>query len=127
AGSLAHLLQTLNDWWQHSQSVHTPQAWCDHARWLLASMFKPADEADTLALAALHDALPTWQRACEQAGLTLSVGLAALQQGWMDALQEPSLNQRFRAGGVTFCTLEPAIQSRWCDFLHPHAHACHPV
>ena len=107
AGSLAHLLQTLNDWWQHSQSVHTPQAWCDHARWLLASMFKPADEADTLALAALHDALPTWQRACEQAGLTLSVGLAALQQGWMDALQEPSLNQRFRAGGVTFCTLMP--------------------
>ena len=107
AGSLAHLLQTLNDWWQHSQSVHTPQAWCDHARWLLASMFKPADEADTLALAALYDALPTWQRACEQAGLTLSVGLAALQQGWMDALQEPSLNQRFRAGGVTFCTLMP--------------------
>ena len=107
AGSLAHLLRTLSEWWQHCQGVHTPQVWCDHARWLLVSMFKPVDEADSQALAALHEALPTWLRACEQAALTLSVGVAAMHQGWMDALQEPSLNQRFRAGGVTFCTLMP--------------------
>ena len=29
------------------------------------------------------------------------------RQAWLDALQQPSLNQRFRAGGVTFCTLMP--------------------
>ncbi len=107
AGGLAHLFHTLNGWWQRSQERLTPAEWCEHARGLLAAMFKPVDEADAQALAALEEALPKWQRACEQAGLTAALGLPALHQGWMDALQEPSLNQRFRAGGVTFCTLMP--------------------
>jgi len=107
AGSLAHLLQTLGEWWQRMQSAATPEAWRDHAQWLLAAMFKAADEVDTQALSALNDGLGHWLRACEQAGFAQTVGLAALRHGWMDALQVPSLAQRFRAGGVTFCTLMP--------------------
>jgi exodeoxyribonuclease V gamma subunit len=107
AGSLAHLLQTLGDWWQRMQSAATPETWRDHGQWLLAAMFKAADEVDTQALSALSDGLGHWLRACEQAGFAQTVGLAALRHGWMDALQVPSLEQRFRAGGVTFCTLMP--------------------
>jgi exodeoxyribonuclease V gamma subunit len=107
AGGLAHLLQTLSEWWLHTQRVATPEAWREHAQWLLAALFKAADEVDTQALTALQDGLSHWLRACEQAGFAQEVGLAALRQGWMDALQVPSLEQRFRAGGVTFCTLMP--------------------
>ncbi len=107
AGSLAHLLQTLGEWWQRLQSPVTPEVWRDHAQWLLTAMFKPADEVDTQALSALSDGLDHWLRACEQAGFAHSVGLAALRHGWLEALQVPSLEQRFRAGGVTFCTLMP--------------------
>ncbi len=107
AGSLAHLLQTLADWWQRTQSEATPGAWREHAQWLLGVLFKAVDEIDTLALSALSDGLDYWLRACEQAGFAQAVGLAALRQGWLDALQVPSLAQRFRAGGVTFCTLMP--------------------
>ncbi len=107
AGSLAHLLQCLADWWQRIQSVATPEAWRDHAQWLLAAMFKAADEVDTQALNALEDGLGRWLRACDLAGFAQEVGLPALRQGWLDALQVPSLEQRFRAGGVTFCTLMP--------------------
>ena len=107
AGSLAHLLQALADWWQRTQSLATPEAWREHAEGLLAALFKPVDESDTQALSALGEGLDHWLRACEQAGFDQAVGLGALRQGWLDALQMPSLTQRFRAGGVTFCTLMP--------------------
>ncbi len=107
AGSLAHVLQALGDWWQRTQNPVTPAAWCAHAQWLLAAVFQVADEEDAPALAALQAGLSHWLHACEQAGFEQPVGLAALRQGWLDALQEPSLAQRFRAGGVTFCTLMP--------------------
>ena len=107
AGSLAHLLHTLDGWWQRSQQQATPEQWRDHAQWLLDALLRSTDEADAQALAALHDGLARWLRACEQAGFAQAVPLAALRHGWMDALQQPSLDQRFRAGGVTFCTLMP--------------------
>src|SRR2546427_27011 len=58
-------------------------------------------------LAALDAALTDWQRACEQAGYADAVELGVAQEAWMQALEQPSLSQRFRAGGVTFCTLMP--------------------
>ena len=107
AGALAHLLQTLDMWWQHTRQVLAPQAWREHAQWLLGALFKDEDEGDAQALAVLHDGLGRWLRACQQADFVQPVPLAALRQGWMDALQVPGLDQRFRAGGVTFCTLMP--------------------
>src|SRR5690606_39825930 len=35
------------------------------------------------------------------------VALDIARAAWMQALDEPQLAQRFRAGGVTFCTLLP--------------------
>jgi exodeoxyribonuclease V gamma subunit len=35
------------------------------------------------------------------------VTLAVAREAWLDAVDEPSLSQRFKAGGVTFCTLLP--------------------
>jgi exodeoxyribonuclease V gamma subunit len=107
AGSLAHLLQTLSDWWQRTQQSSAPLVWREHAQWLLDALFKSTDETDTQALTALKEALSHWTRVCEQANFAQEVGLSALRLGWMDALQVPRLDQRFRAGGVTFCTLMP--------------------
>lgn len=107
AGGLAHLLQTLNQWWRFAQQQLTPTQWSEQAQWLLGALFEPVDEADTQALSALTDGLSAWLRACDQAGFDEEVALAALRHGWMDALQLPSLDQRFRSGGVTFCSLMP--------------------
>lgn len=107
AGSLAHLLQALTQWWQHSTQSASPADWCERARWLLAALFKPVDELDTQAIAALDEGLSAWRTACDQAGFVQQAPLAALRQGWLEALEVPRLEQRFRAGGVTFCTLMP--------------------
>lgn len=107
AGALAHLLGALDQWWQWSQSDETPQQWAEHGKWLLQAMFLGFDDADKQALSALSDALSHWSRSCEQAGFDQQVPLAGLRHGWMSALQRPSLDKRFRAGGVTFCTLMP--------------------
>lgn len=107
AGALAHLLRTLDQWWQWSRSADTPQQWAGRAQWLLQAMFLATDEADTQALSALSDALSYWLRSCEQAGFAQDVALEGLRHGWMGALQRPGLDRRFRAGGVTFCSLMP--------------------
>ena len=107
AGALALWLDTLTQWWQRTQGVQTPRQWVEHARWLLGAAFVATDDSDERALAALDDALMRWLRACELAGFDQSVDVVGLRHGWLDALQQPRLEQRFRAGGVTFCTLMP--------------------
>ncbi|MFN8954640.1 MAG: exodeoxyribonuclease V subunit gamma, partial [Burkholderiales bacterium] len=107
AGSLAHLLQALIDWWQTCTQEATPAQWADRGRALLASMFKPSDDNDRNALSALDQALTDWVRACAEAGFTQAVPLAVARSAWLEALKTPRLEQRFRAGGVTFCTLMP--------------------
>lgn len=107
AGSLAHLVQALLDWWALALQPATPVAWAERCRALLAAFFKPQDEADQAALSALDDALRTWTLACEQAEFVQPVDLATCRQAWQQALAAPRLEQRFRAGGITFCTLMP--------------------
>jgi exodeoxyribonuclease V gamma subunit len=107
AGALAHLLSTLDQWWKFTKSQWSPAHWTEHGQWLLAAMFKGLDEADQQALSALTDALHHWKRSCEQAGFDQELPLSGLRHGWMTALQLPALDKRFRAGGVTFCTLMP--------------------
>ena len=107
AGSLAHLLQALIDWWQTCTQSATPAQWAEHCRAMLAALFKPRDDNDRNALAALDQALNDWVRACGEAGFAEAVPLAVARSAWLEALKTPRLEQRFRAGGVTFCTLMP--------------------
>ncbi|MDM7943565.1 MAG: exodeoxyribonuclease V subunit gamma [Hydrogenophaga sp.] len=107
AGGLAHLLRTLDRWWLVSRKSCTPRQWHEHANGLLDALFERVDEADGQALGALKDALSSWLRACDLAGFEAEADLAVLRHGWLGALQLPSLDQRFRSGGVTFCTLMP--------------------
>ena len=107
AGSLAHLLQTLRDWSQQCATPHTPSAWIELARDLLTAMFRTTDETDRQAVAALGEALTGLGTACDQAGFDEPLALPAFRQAWLEVLETPSLNRRFRAGGVTFCTLMP--------------------
>ena len=107
AGSLAHVLQALIDWWRVCTQSATPAQWAERGRALLAAMFKPRDDNDRSALAALDQALTDWVRACDEAGFDEAVPLAVARSAWLEALRTPRLEQRFRAGGVTFCTLMP--------------------
>ena len=107
AGSLAHLLQALIDWWQIGTQSATPVQWAERCRAMLAALFKARDDNDRNALAALDQALNDWVRACDEAGFADEVPLAVARSAWLEALKTPRLEQRFRAGGVTFCTLMP--------------------
>jgi exodeoxyribonuclease V gamma subunit len=107
AGSLAHLLQALIDWWQTATQDATPAQWAERGRALLAALFKPRDDNDRNALSALDQALTDWVLACAEAGFAEAVPLAVARSAWLEALKTPRLEQRFRAGGVTFCTLMP--------------------
>ena len=107
AGGLAHLVQALLAWWAQAEQPATPTGWAERGRALLLAVFKPVDDADQGALAALTDALAAWTWACDQAGFEQAVDLATFAAAWLQALEQPSLERRFRAGGVTFCTLMP--------------------
>jgi exodeoxyribonuclease V gamma subunit len=107
AGSLAHLLQALIDWWSLANMPATPATWAARGRNLLSAVLKANSETDKQALQALEDGLVAWQMACEQANFEDEVPLTVARAAWLEAMQVPTLNQRFRAGGVTFCTLMP--------------------
>jgi exodeoxyribonuclease V gamma subunit len=107
AGSLAHLLAVLLDWWQTCKHDAAPAQWAERGRALLQASFKPQDDSDRQALDALDQALTDWVQACDQAEFGLQVPLAVARSAWLKALDMPRLEQRFRAGGVTFCTLMP--------------------
>jgi len=107
AGSLSHLLQALIDWWQTCTQDARPAQWAERGRSLLVAMFKARDDKDRSALVALDQALTDWVRACDEAGFDEAVPLTVARSAWLEALKTPRLEQRFRAGGVTFCTLMP--------------------
>ncbi len=107
AGTLAELLHALDAWWCQSQSPGTPSAWAERLRGLLAQFFKATDDAERALLATLDEALGTWLQACEAAAFDEPVELAVVREAWLEGLEAPGLNQRFKAGGITFCTLLP--------------------
>ncbi|MEG0149556.1 MAG: exodeoxyribonuclease V subunit gamma [Comamonas sp.] len=107
AGSLASLLQRLLQWWQTANVPAAPAQWAERFRALLDDFFVSRSDEDQALLTALDVALVHWQRACEQADFHAELVLEVAQEAWLQALSEPALNQRFRAGGVTFCTLMP--------------------
>ena len=107
AGVLARLVQTLIDWLQQAAEPATPSSWATRGRDLLQALFELLDEQERDAVSALGDALSHWLSACTQAGFEEPVAWPVFEQAWLEALNMPSLKQRFRAGGVTFCSLMP--------------------
>jgi exodeoxyribonuclease V gamma subunit len=107
AGCLASFLTILVHWRQVSSTDASPSEWAIRARALLPDLVKAVDDTDREILSALDDALTRWQDACYQAQFTSEIPLAVAREAWLGTLEEPSLNKRFRAGGVTFCTLMP--------------------
>ncbi len=107
AGVLAAVLDRLLHWWQQSLEDASPEAWAGRLRQLLQDLFLARDETDRAVIDALETALVAWLDACDQASYAEPVPLAVAQSAWLAALEQPSLDQRFRAGGVTFCTLMP--------------------
>lgn len=107
AGSFAQMLQTLVSWWKDASEPAVPSVWAQRCRKLLVAMFRCESDLDKQAMSALEEGLVTWQEACENAGFIEQVPLMVVRTAWIEAVETPSLNQRFRAGGVTFCTLMP--------------------
>jgi exodeoxyribonuclease V gamma subunit len=107
AGGLALLFEQLQQWWHDAPQPRRPAEWAERLRALLAALFMPGDEHDRTVLATLETALQRWLDDCARADFDDTVPLAVARAGWLDALDEPSLSQRFTGGGVTFCTLMP--------------------
>ncbi|MCW5634162.1 MAG: exodeoxyribonuclease V subunit gamma [Rubrivivax sp.] len=107
AGTLAELLALLQTWWRDAATPRTPAAWGERLRALVGALLQPGDTTERATLAALNDALAAWLQACDAARFDEPVGLAVAREAWLDAVDEPGLGQRFKAGGVTFCTLLP--------------------
>ena len=107
AGALAQLLHRLERWRAEVAEPATPSEWAQRGRALLADLFRATDEGEREVLAALDGALAQWLEACAQAGFDDAVPLDVAREAWLSLLEEPSLDKRFRAGGVTFCTLLP--------------------
>ncbi len=107
AGSLAHLLQTLMDWVSAAGTPASPADWAERGRVLLDGMFRPSDEAEQTMLERALEGLNHWLQACAQAGFEQPLLLTDFRSAWLEAIDPPSLDEKFRAGGVTFCTLMP--------------------
>lgn len=107
AGSLASLLDALAQWWQSAAAPATPDTWAERLRSLLDSFLTATTDADRQTLAALQDALRAWLDACATAAFADAVPLAVAREAWLSGVDDPGLSRRFRAGGVTFCTLLP--------------------
>jgi exodeoxyribonuclease V gamma subunit len=107
AGGLARLVDRLIRWEHDSRMPATPAEWAQRLRALLAELVAARDDADRQTLAALDDALGAWIDACDEAGFDEPLPIEVAADAWMNALDAPALGKRFRAGGVTFCTLMP--------------------
>ncbi len=106
AGVLAEWLDRLDAWWVQARVERAPEDWGACLRALVPAMFGATDDVDRSVLAALDEALTRWLEACEAAGFDEPVALPVVREAWLSAVDEPG-GQRFKAGGVTFCTLLP--------------------
>ena len=107
AGALARLIERLIRWQADSRQPTPPAPWAERLRALLADLVRASDDTDRQTLAALDAALELWLDACDDAGFDAELTLDVAAEAWLSALEAPAVDKRFRAGGVTFCTLMP--------------------
>jgi len=106
AGTLAEALARLDAWWAEAAEPRSPTAWLPVLRGVLTAMFSASDDREKSLLALLDESLQTWVATCEAAGFAEPVGLELVREAWLAGVDEAG-GGRFRAGGVTFCTLLP--------------------
>jgi exodeoxyribonuclease V gamma subunit len=107
AGPLADLLDVLEAWWGDVTVARSPAQWGVRARALVLDLFAATVDSDRAMLSIVDDALGAWLHACETAEFDAPVDLAVVREAWLEAVDEPGVGRRFKAGGVTFCTLLP--------------------
>lgn len=107
AGCLADLLGALQAWWALAATPVAPLAWAERGRWLMEAFFLAQDEQERQTLAALQAAMTQWLNACDTAEFAQDIELPVASEAWLSGMDLPTLNRRFKAGGVTFCTLMP--------------------
>lgn len=106
-GALWALVRTLDAWAERARTEATPEHWAAALRALADALFTPTDEAEHIAIANWHDAIDGWLRQCEAARFDAPIALAAVAAPLEQTLSAPAPQQRFHAGGVTFCTHMP--------------------
>ena len=107
AGQLAECIAAVQGWWADSRLARQPAQWGTRLRILMQTFLLPANEADREVLAALGEGLADWLQACEAAGFDEDVDVSVVRESWLEAVDTPGIGSRFKAGGVTFCTLLP--------------------
>ena len=107
-GPLSQLLETLERYWQLLATSATPIQWSERLRRLLRDCFDTRDDdADTLRIDRLEEALDTWLDACNEAGFTQAIPIAIVSEDWLQAIDQNHLSQRFMGGAVNVGTLLP--------------------
>ncbi len=106
-GPLLRLVDALDRLWRRLAEPAPPAEWAERLRALLQDFFLAEEGADGFTLLRLETALQAWQEACSAAGLVEPLPLSVVREHWLAQMDEPSLNQPFFAGAVTFATLMP--------------------
>jgi len=106
-GPLSQLLEALESSWRQLAQPAAAVAWGLRLRELLQRFFVADTDGDELTLDGLHAALDDWDALCERVDLDESLPLSVIRDVWLEAIDQPSLTQRFLAGRVNFCTLMP--------------------
>lgn len=106
-GALADIVEAVEQWWQLAGTNQAPQGWQRALQGLRRSLFRCVSPTDRTLELALDEAMAEWLEACEAAGFTEAIGPEVVRDAWLEAVDDPGLPRRFRASGVTFCTLLP--------------------
>ncbi|MBB4845337.1 exodeoxyribonuclease V gamma subunit [Paucibacter oligotrophus] len=107
AGCLADLLGALQAWRELAATPVAPLVWAERGRWLMEAFFLAQDEQERQTLSALQTAMTQWLNACDTAEFAQDIELPLAREAWLTGMDLPTLNRRFKAGGLTFCTLMP--------------------
>ncbi|WP_202883112.1 exodeoxyribonuclease V subunit gamma [Comamonas piscis] len=106
-GGLAALLRALEQACALLAEEAAPSAWVERARQVLDLLFDPQEEREKLLQMQLLQGLERWLGQCQAAAFDAPVPLSVAREAWLAGMDASSLNQRFMAGAVSFCSLMP--------------------
>ncbi|MCS4292822.1 exodeoxyribonuclease V gamma subunit [Comamonas sp. BIGb0152] len=106
-GGLAALLRALEQACDLLAQDASPSDWVARAREVLALLFAPQQEHEKLLQMQLLQGLERWLGQCEAAAFDEALPLSVAREAWLAGMDASSLNQRFMAGAVSFCSLMP--------------------